>query len=44
MTGHGGFKNKTNAKKYAKGKRKKGFICTIYKMKKGYGVSVTTKK
>ena len=44
MAGHGGFKNKTNAKEYAKSKRKKGFNCTLYPMKKGkWGVSVTKK-
>jgi len=36
-------KNKTSAKKQAKMARKKGLKASIYKKKKGYGVSVTRK-
>ena len=36
--------NKTSAKMQAKEARKKGFKAVIYKKKKGWGVSVTTKK
>ena len=42
MVGHT-CKNKTNAKKYAKDKRGKGFNASIYPKKKGFGVSVTRK-
>jgi len=37
-------KTKNGAKKKAKEMRKKGFDCSIYKRKKGYGISVTKKK
>ncbi len=36
-------KNKTNAKEKAKEMRKKGYECSIFKKKKGYGISVTRK-
>lgn len=36
--------NKTSAKRKAKLKRKKGLEASVYKKKKGYGVSVTRKK
>lgn len=36
-------KNKTTAKEQAMEARKKGFVATPYKKKKGYGVSVTRK-
>jgi len=36
-------KNKTTAKEQAMEARKKGLEATIYKKKKGYGVSVTRK-
>ena len=42
MVGHRA-KNKKNANKYAKKMRNKGFNTSIYKKKKGYGVSVTRK-
>lgn len=35
---------KTNARQKAKTMRKKGLDCSVYKKKKGYGVSVTRKK
>lgn len=34
---------KTNAKKKAREMRKKGYECSIYKKKNGWGVSVTRK-
>jgi len=37
------FKHKTRAKLLAKGKRYAGYKATVYKKKKGYGVSVTRK-
>ena len=37
-------KNKTNAKDKAEEMRKKGYNCSTYKKKKGYGVSVTRGK
>ena len=36
-------KNKTTAKAKAMKMRKKGYECSVYKKKKGYGVSVTRK-
>ena len=39
MVGHRA-KTKTSAKKAATKARKKGFKATVYKKKKGYGVSV----
>jgi len=42
MTGHTAYK-KTNAKKLASRMRKKGFEASVYKKKKGYGISVTRK-
>ena len=42
MVGHR-CKNKKNAKAYAKKMSNKGFNTSIYKKKKGYGVSVTRK-
>jgi len=42
MVGHIA-KNKTTAKKQAMKARKKGFEASIFKKKKGYGVSVTRK-
>jgi hypothetical protein len=42
MVGHR-CKNKMTAKKMAMKARKKGFEATVYKRKKGYGVSVTRK-
>ena len=42
MVGHRAI-NKTTAKKQAKKARNKGFEASIYKKKKGYGVSVTRK-
>ena len=40
---HGPFKNKGNAQDFASEKRKKGFVATPYKTKKGWKVSVTRK-
>lgn len=37
-------KNKTTAMNQAMKARDKGFTASIFKKKKGYGVSVTTKK
>lgn len=37
-------KNKTTASESAKKARKKGFVASVFKKKKGYGVSVTRKK
>jgi len=42
MVGHRA-KSKNSAKKQAMKARKKGFEASIYKKKKGYGVSVTRK-
>jgi len=42
MVGHKA-KSKSSAKKQAAKARKKGLEATIYKKKKGYGVSVTKK-
>ena len=42
MVGHKA-KNKTTAKKQAAKARKKGFDASVFKKKKGYGVSVTRK-
>jgi len=42
MVGHRA-KNKTTAKAQAEAARKKGFESSVYKKKKGYGVSVTRK-
>ncbi|MHA1201311.1 MAG: hypothetical protein ACTSQ4_02165 [Candidatus Heimdallarchaeaceae archaeon] len=42
MVGHRA-KNKTTAKSAAIAARKKGFEASIFKKKKGYGVSVTRK-
>ena len=42
MVGHRA-KTKTTAKKMAKKMRKKGLEASIYKKKKGFGVSVTKK-
>jgi len=42
MVGHRA-KNKTTAQKMAARMRKKGLECSVYKKKKGYGVSVTKK-
>ena len=42
MVGHRA-KNKTTAKKMAKKLRKKGLSATVFKKKKGYGVSSTRK-
>jgi len=42
MTSHTA-KTKTTAKKAAERARDKGFSASIYKKKKGYGVSVTRK-
>jgi len=42
MVGHRA-KNKTSAKKAATRARKKGFSASVFKKKKGYGVSVTRK-
>ena len=42
MVGHRA-KNKTTAKKQAKKLRKKGLNTSVYKKKKGYGVSSTRK-
>lgn len=42
MVGHNA-KNKTTAKAQAMMARRKGFEASIYKKKKGYGVSVTRK-
>jgi len=42
MVGHRAL-NKTTAKEAAKKARKKGFGTSIYKKKKGWGVSVTRK-
>jgi len=36
-------KTKTSAKRYASRMRGKGFNASVYKKKKGYGVSVTRK-
>lgn len=36
-------RTKTRAKMVAKGARKKGLEATVFKKKKGYGVSVTRK-
>jgi len=36
-------KNKTNAKKLATKMRRKGFASSVFKKKKGYGISVTRK-
>jgi len=38
------FMYKQRADSFAKRMRKKGYNCTLYKKKKGYGVSVTRKK
>lgn len=43
MVGHRAL-TKTSAKAQAKKARKKGFNASIYKKKKGWGVSVTKKK
>lgn len=43
MTAHTA-KNKTTAKAQAMRARAKGFMASIFKKKKGFGVSVTTKK
>ena len=43
MTAHRAW-TKTSAKKQAAKARKKGFKASVYKKKKGWGVSVTTKK
>ena len=37
------FMKKTNAKKYATKMRSKGYLCGVFKKKKGYGVSVKRK-
>lgn len=42
MVGHT-CKTKTTAKKFATRMRKKGFEASVFKRKKGYGVSVTKK-
>lgn len=34
-------KTKASAEALARSKRKKGYNCSVYKMKNGYGVSVT---
>jgi hypothetical protein len=36
-------RTKTTAKHFASRRREKGFNATVYKKKKGYGVSVTRK-
>ncbi len=38
------FKKKSTAVRYAKKHRKMGYVCSIYKMKNGYGVSSTRKR
>jgi hypothetical protein len=43
MVGHRA-NTKTTAKERASDLRKKGLVATVYKKKKGYGVSSTTKK
>jgi hypothetical protein len=35
------FEKKERAKDFAKKRRKQGYDCSMYKKKKGYGVSVT---
>lgn len=42
MVGYSAMK-KSTAKMKAKKMRKKGYECSVYKKKKGYGVSVTRK-
>ena len=38
------FMKKSTAMDKARRMRKKGFLCSVYKKKKGYGLSVTRKK
>jgi len=37
------FEKKGRAKEHARKMRKKGYECSLYEKKKGYGVSVTKK-
>ena len=41
MVAHKGFKNKTNAKRYANKMNRKGFKASVYKSGNGFRVSVT---
>lgn len=43
MTGHS-CRTKSNAERYAKRMRSKGFNASVFPKKKGYGVSVTRNK
>jgi hypothetical protein len=40
MEPNGPFKTKYNAKMFAKRMRGKGFVASLYKLKKGWGVAV----